>query len=68
MYGSGAHSFVNGVENFFVSGLFDHLSGNIGFEKMEIPGGSNWWIDDVIVRKYINPEPVSTLGAEQVAP
>ena len=68
MYGSSAHSFVNGVENFFVSGLFDHLSGNIGFEKMEIPGGSNWWIDDVIVRKYVSPEPATTLGAEQVAP
>ena len=39
------------------------VAGNVGFNK-NITGG-NWWIDDVIVRRYVDPEPTTSLGLEQ---
>lgn len=39
-------------------------SGNIGFSKFVIPPGNELWIDDVLVRKHVFPEPASALGSE----
>ncbi len=50
------------------SGWFDvganHTSGSIGFHTWRVPAGSYWWIDDVILRQYVDPEPTTSLGAE----
>lgn len=66
--GSVFHGFINGVEVNTASGLTDLTTGNIGFQKFGVPTGATWWLDDVVARRYVNPEPVSAAGGEQVAP
>ena len=40
------------------------VSGNVGFTKYDLTSGS-WWLDDVVVRKYVNPEPTTSVATEQ---
>jgi hypothetical protein len=40
------------------------VSGSVGFAKSDLTSGS-WWLDDVVVRKYVNPEPTTALATEQ---
>ena len=37
-------------------------TGSVGFRVANIPVGQNWWVDDVVVRRFVNPEPTSALG------
>ena len=37
-------------------------SGSVGFRVANIPAAQNWWIDDVVVRRFVYPEPTLTLG------
>lgn len=42
-------------------------SGNIGFRKWSLPSaGQDWWVDDVTVRRYTDPEPTTAVGAEEI--
>lgn len=43
-------------------------SGNVGFDKFVIPDGDELWLDDVVVRRYVFPEPAATLGSEGTSP
>jgi hypothetical protein len=43
-------------------------SGSVGFRAWNILSGQAWWIDDVVVRKYVNPEPTTALGGEDPVP
>jgi outer membrane protein assembly factor BamB len=65
--GTGMRVFINGAQVNPASGAFNVgtalASGNIGVGKYRV--GTGWWIDDVILRRYVNPEPTSALGAEQ---
>ena len=38
-------------------------SGTIGFRAWSISG--TWWIDDVRLRKYVEPEPTTSVGSEE---
>ncbi len=48
-------------------------SGNVGFRKYFTGGAGGplqpstgaWWLDDVVARPYVDPEPTTALGAEQ---
>ena len=51
-----------------IGGLTELTTGNVAFRKFVVSAGASWWIDDVIVRRYANPEPASALGAEGSAP
>lgn len=66
--GSTMRIFVDGAEVAQATGLTELTSGNVGFDKFEVPAGAGWWVDDFIARRYVNPEPGSGLGAEQVGP
>jgi hypothetical protein len=39
-------------------------SGSVGFRIWNMPTGQAWWIDDVLVRRYVDPEPTASLGPE----
>lgn len=39
-------------------------SGSVGLRIWNMPIGQAWWIDDVIVRRYVDPEPTASLGPE----
>lgn len=43
--------------------LFDNdpASGSIGFRSLALPNGEQWLVDDVLARRYVNPEPTSTV-------
>ena len=68
MSGTALRVFVNGAQVNSVDGLTDLLSGNIGLEKVTVPAGVGFWIDDVVIRRYASPEPTATVGPESVAP
>jgi hypothetical protein len=38
-------------------------TGSIGFRVGNIPANHDWYIDDVIARRYVDPEPTTSLGA-----
>ena len=40
-----------------------YASGSIGFRSWS--ASNNWWLDDVKVRKYADPEPTTSLGSEE---
>jgi hypothetical protein len=40
-------------------------SGSIAFRAWGIPAGEYWWMDDVKVRKYTDPEPTTSTGDEE---
>jgi hypothetical protein len=40
----------------------DLTSGSLGFRVWHIPAGERWWIDDVIARRYVDPEPTASLA------
>lgn len=65
--GTTLRDFINGVQVNAATGLTELISGSVAFDKFRVPPGDSWWIDDVIVRRYVNPEPVTTLGSEQIA-
>jgi hypothetical protein len=54
----------NGQVALALNNLNAFPSGNIGFSKFVIPAGNELWIDDVLVRRHVFPEPTSTLGGE----
>ena len=66
--GSTMTVFVNGVPVNNASGLTDLTTGNVGFEKVTVPVGSGFWVDDVVIRRYASPEPAAALGTEVAAP
>ncbi|HRP06922.1 MAG TPA: hypothetical protein PLL69_00410 [Gemmatimonadales bacterium] len=68
MHGDTYHVFYNGVQVSLQDGLDDLPSGNIGFNKYVIPPGNQLWIDDVVVRKFVHPEPQATVGTETLSP
>lgn len=68
MNGSTLRNFVNNVQINVVTGETQIASGNVGLSKYIVPPGASWWVDDVIARKYVNPEPGSAPGAEQGGP
>ena len=68
MFGSTFYLFVNGTLQTTASGQTELASGNVGFGKIIVPPGASWWLDDVVARKYVNPEPTSAPGAEENAP
>ncbi len=39
----------------------DPASGSIGFRSVALPNGEQWLVDDVLARRYVNPEPTSTV-------
>ncbi len=41
----------------------DHTSGTVG--QRAWTANNDWWIDDVRARKYADPEPTATIGAEE---
>lgn len=43
----------------------DYTSGSIYMKAYNVPPGEYWWIDDVRVRKYADPEPTINMGAEE---
>ena len=58
MSGTTFRVFVDGTQ--INSGTMTELtSGNIGFTTWTIPSFRYWYIDDVIVRPYVNPEPTA---------
>jgi hypothetical protein len=73
IYGTGMRVFQDGAQVNPVSGATDVTplgtnipSGNIGFAKWDTTGAT-WWVDDVIARRYVYPEPtIPALGVEQV--
>ncbi len=71
IYGTGMRVFKDGTQINPASGSFnvgtELTSGNIGFRKWNVDPGFAWWIDDVVARKYVDPEPSSSLGAEEHA-
>jgi hypothetical protein len=66
--GTGMRVFKDGTQILPASGSFDVgtelASGNIGFKKWSVGAGEAWWIDDVVARKYVDPEPTTGLGSE----
>lgn len=67
MQGTTLWSFINGAAINSASGLAQLTSGNVALQKWRVPAGNSWWVDDVIVRRYVNPEPTGSLGSEQTA-
>ena len=65
MYGTTLRVFVDGTQINSATNLTELTSGNIGFTTWTIPSGSYWYIDDVIVRRYVRPEPTAAPGTEQ---
>ena len=43
----------------------DYASGSVGVGAYYIGAGETWWIDDVKVRRYVDPEPTVNFGAEE---
>jgi len=70
IYGTGMRVFKDGTQINPTSGSFnvgsEVASGNIGFHKWNLSSGA-WWIDDVIVRRYVDPEPTAAPGTEQAS-
>jgi len=68
IYGTGMRVFKDGTQINPTSGSFnvggELASGNIGFHKWNMSSGA-WWVDDVIVRRYVDPEPTAAPGTEQ---
>jgi hypothetical protein len=68
MAGTTMRTLVNGVDIGSIGGLTELTSGNIAFRKFVVPVGASWWIDDVIARRYVTPEPTAAAGSEGAAP
>ena len=68
MFGTTLRTVVNGVDVGSIGGLTELASGNIAFRQFVVPPGASWWIDDVIARRYVNPEPATTTGVEGSTP
>jgi hypothetical protein len=64
MHGSTYRVFLNGEQINTQDGLDGITTGNVGFSKFVVPPGNGLWLDDVIARRYVFPEPVSAVGAE----
>ena len=71
IYGTGMRVFKDGTQINPASGAFNvgtELSlGNIAFRKYNVATGFAWWIDDVVVRRYVDPEPTTGLATEETA-
>lgn len=67
--GTGMRVFQDGTQINPASGSRDVgtevASGNVGLRKYNIGTGEAWWIDDVVVRRYVDPEPIPVLGSEE---
>ena len=68
MVGTTYRLFLNGNLVTTAEGLVELTSGNVGFVKFVVPDGTQLWIDDVVARPYVFPEPTTSLGPEQPAP
>lgn len=44
--------------------LFDNdpASGSVGFRSIALPNGEQWLVDDVVARRFVNPEPVTSVS------
>ncbi|MEE9115587.1 MAG: DUF2341 domain-containing protein, partial [Thermoplasmata archaeon] len=69
-FGSSMRVMKDGVQIVPASGWTDVgneiSSGSVGFRIWNMPTGQAWWIDDVLVRRYVNPEPTASLGPEEL--
>jgi MYXO-CTERM domain-containing protein len=43
-------------------------SGSIALEKYDLGADAGWWVDDLFARPWVDPEPTTTLGAEELRP
>ena len=43
-------------------------SGSVGFQDANVPAGQDVWVDDAVARRYVEPEPTATAGAEEPHP
>ncbi len=68
MAGTTYRVFVNGAAVREAASLTELTSGSIGFYKYVVPAGLQIWIDDVIARRYVFPEPTAVAGTEEAAP
>ncbi len=68
MSGSTYRVFLNGSELREVGGLTDLTSGNVALYKYIVPPGMQVWVDDVVARRYVFPEPTTALGMQQPTP
>jgi hypothetical protein len=64
MHGDTYRVFLDGDLLHTQDGLDAITSGNIGFDKFVIPSGEGLWLDDVVVRRFVFPEPEVALGPE----
>ena len=68
IYGTGMRVFKEGVQINPPGGSYDVGNeldrGNVGFRKWLVGSGTAWWIDDVTVREYVEPEPTILMGFE----
>jgi len=62
--GTFMRAFKDGVEILAADGGSVAASGNLGFWANIIAAGKAIWIDDVVARPYVNPEPSVSRGAE----
>ncbi|MDZ7379745.1 MAG: DUF2341 domain-containing protein, partial [candidate division KSB1 bacterium] len=72
IYGTGVRIFKDGTQINPASGSFnvgtELASGNVGFRKWAIGTGFRaWWVDDVVARRYVDPEPTTGLAAEETS-
>ncbi len=61
---------VGGVQTVPSSGWTDvgaQPATDVGLRAWKVPGGQAWWVDDVRVRKLVDPEPTTTYGPEEPA-
>ncbi|MGH7583383.1 MAG: DUF2341 domain-containing protein [Gemmatimonadales bacterium] len=68
MVGTTYRVFLNGAEVREAGPLTDMTSGSIGIYKYVVPAGLQVWVDDVVARRYVFPEPTVVAGAEEAAP
>jgi hypothetical protein len=67
--GTGTRVFKDGAQINPGSGSLavglEQTTGSFSFRKYNVPSGVAWWIDDVVGRKYVDPEPSAAAASEQ---
>jgi len=67
IHGTSMKALLDDVQINPASGWLDvgtnYASGSVGFRSWT--ASDNWWIDDVRVRRYTDPEPTASVGAEE---
>ena len=72
LVGERMRAFVNGQQSLPDSGWTEMgtgpTSGSLWIRSYLIPSSEAWWIDDVTLRKLVDPEPTVSLGSEEAQP